>query len=108
LAVAALDLAASGFPLAGGRVEVIDGKVAPTLVYRRREHRIDVTELPPGKGGEKVALTSLDGFHVARWSDADRAYIAVTDLPASELADFAALFRQAAAAEREDAKTPKQ
>ena len=104
LAVAALDLAASGFPLAGGRVEVFDGKVAPTLVYRRREHRIDVTELPLGRDASgQTRLTSLDGYHVARWSDADRAYFAVTDLPESELADFVALFRKAAAGEREDA-----
>lgn len=108
LAVAALDLAASGFPLAGGRVEVIDGKVAPTLVYRRREHRIDVTELPLGRDASgQTRLTSLDGYHVARWSDADRAYVAVTDLPAAELADFAALFRKAAADEREDAAASK-
>jgi anti-sigma factor RsiW len=107
LAVAALDLAAAGFPLAGGRVEVIDGKVAPTLVYRRREHRIDVTELPlGGDAGGETRLTSRDGYHVARWSDSDRAYVAVTDLPDGELADFVALFRKAAAGEREDGKTP--
>jgi anti-sigma factor RsiW len=109
LAVAALDLASSGFPLAGGRVEVIDGKVVPTLVYRRREHRIDVTELPlSGREDANVRLESLDGYHLARWSDADRAYVAVTDLPATELADFVALFRAGAKGEREDANKPKQ
>ncbi len=108
LAVAALDLASSGFPLAGGRVEVVDGKVVPTLVYRRREHRIDVTELAlSGPDDGKVRLESFEGYHVAGWSDADRAYVAVTDLPASELVDFVTLFRAGAKGEREDANKPK-
>jgi anti-sigma factor RsiW len=109
LAVAALDLASSGFPLAGGRVEVIDGKVVPTLVYRRREHRIDVTELPlSGHDDGNLRLESLEGYHLARWNDADRAYVAVTDLPQTELADFVTLFRAGAKGEREDANKPKQ
>jgi anti-sigma factor RsiW len=102
LAIAAVDLAASGFPLAGGRVEALDGRVVPTLVYRRREHRIEVTELPlAGKTSEPVTRSGFEGYHVVRWSDGDRAYVAVSDLPATELADFVALFRAAVAAERE-------
>jgi anti-sigma factor RsiW len=109
LAVAALDLASAGFPLAGGRVEVIDGKIVPTLVYRRREHRIDLTELAlSGREDANVRLESFEGYHLARWSDADRAYIAVTDLPSAELTDFVALFRAGAKGEREDANKPKQ
>lgn len=109
LAVAALDLASSGFPLAGGRVEVIDGKVVPTLVYRRREHRIDVTELPlSGHDDRILRLDSLEGYHLARWGDADRAYVAVTDLPVAELTDFVTLFRAGAKGEREDVIKPKQ
>ena len=106
LAVAALDLASSGFPLAGGRVEVVEGKIVPTLVYRRREHRIDVTELAlSGHEDSNVRLESFEGLHLARWSDADRAYVAVTDLPKTELADFVTLFRAGAKGEREEPKT---
>jgi anti-sigma factor RsiW len=105
LAVAALDLASAGFPLAGGRVEAVEGKIVPTLVYRRREHRIDVTELALTGGEDKaVRLSGLDGYHLAHWSDSDRAYLAVTDLPEAELADFVALFRKAAAGEKEEPK----
>ena len=53
-------------------------------------------------------LESFAGYHLARWSDADRAYVAVTDLPSAELADFVTLFRNAAKGEREDANKPKQ
>jgi anti-sigma factor RsiW len=103
LAVAAVDLAAAGFPLIGGRVEALDGRIVPTLVYRRREHRIEVTELPlSGRPSENIATSRFDGYHVARWSDSDRAYVAVTDLPETELADFIASFRAAVSAEREE------
>ncbi len=102
LAVVALDLADSGFPLAGGRVETLSGRIVPTLVYRRRAHRIEVTELPlTGRAGEALTFGGLDGFQTARWSDADRAYVAVTDLPRAELAEFVGLFRAAVEAERE-------
>lgn len=103
LAVAAVDLASAGFPLIGGRVEALDGRIAPTLVYRRREHRIEVTELPlSGRASEKIETSRFDGYHVARWSDFDRSYVAVTDLPETELADFVAAFRAAVAGEREE------
>ncbi|HUO54919.1 MAG TPA: anti-sigma factor [Rhodoblastus sp.] len=103
LAVAAVDLAASGFPLAGGRVEALDDRIVPTLVYRRREHRIDLTELPlQGRAGAETVFGGRDGFLTARWSDGDRTYVAVTDLPKSELADFVTLFRAAVRAEREE------
>ncbi|SNB85157.1 Transmembrane transcriptional regulator (anti-sigma factor RsiW) [Rhodoblastus acidophilus] len=100
LSVAAVDLSASGYALAGGRIEAIGDRIAPTLVYTAREHRIDVTELPR-KGEEAIAFASLNGLHVARWADADRAYVAVTDLPQNELAEFVGLFRTATMKERE-------
>jgi anti-sigma factor RsiW len=104
LSVTAVDLSASGFSLAGGRVEALGDRIAPTLVYSRREHRIDLTELPLAGGAGAPGFSSLDGFHVARWADADRSYVAVTDLPEIELADFVSQFRAATAKEREGAK----
>jgi anti-sigma factor RsiW len=68
-----------------------------------------VTELAlAGPDDGNLRLESFEGYHLARWSDADRAYIAVTDLPMAELADFVTLFRNAAKGEREDANKPKQ
>ena len=43
------------------------------------------------------------GYHIARaGANPDRSYVAVSDLPESELADFVGLFRAAVAAEREE------
>jgi anti-sigma factor RsiW len=91
-----VDLASAGFPLAGGRVAVVDRIPAPTLVYRHNEHIVAVTELPsdakgarPGEGTE-----TIDGYHVARWSDPNLSYIAVSDMDENALAEFVTAFRQ--------------
>ena len=52
------DLAQEGFPLEGGRIAVVDRVPAPTLVYRKREHLIAVTELPATMAGRAAAARS--------------------------------------------------
>jgi anti-sigma factor RsiW len=99
-----IDLGGQGFPLAGGRVSVVDRIPAPTLVYRHGEHLIAVTELPldakgaPGNG----PIKTVDGYHVASWSDARLAYAAVSDMDEKTLEEFVAAFRRARNAAGED------
>ena len=45
VAAEVVDLAEAGFPLAGGRIDIVAGAGVPTLVYKRRDHLISVTEL---------------------------------------------------------------
>jgi anti-sigma factor RsiW len=91
------DLAQEGFALEGGRIAVVDRVPAPTLVYRKREHLIAVTELPATMARSRGAgaIETVDGFHVARWSDANLSYVAVSDIDENELAAFAEAFRAA-------------
>ena len=51
-----LDLAEDGYPLAGGRIDIVDRRPVPTLVYRRREHFISVSELPLSQAGVGATL----------------------------------------------------
>ncbi len=90
LGVQAPDLADDGFPLVGGRIDIVDARPVPTLVYRKREHLISVSELPlsSAEGGP----TTLQGFHILRWRDRERAYVAISDLDVSDLQTFAANF----------------
>ncbi len=92
-----VDLAAQGFPLAGGRVAIVDRIPAPTLVYRHNEHVAAVTELPLGvrRAEAGAAFETIDGYHVARWSDANLAYVAVSDMDEKTLGEFVEAFRQA-------------
>jgi anti-sigma factor RsiW len=91
-----VDLAPEGFPLVGGRVTIVDRVPTPTLVYRHNEHVVAVTELPVdaklarGTGG----IETIDGYHVARWSDANLAYVAVSDMDEKALGDFVEAFRR--------------
>jgi anti-sigma factor RsiW len=85
-----VDLAAQGFPLLGGRIDVIGLVPAPTLVYGRRLHLISVTALA---SAQRAPRRAIDGYNVVEWTDADLAYWAVSDLAAPELEEFAKAFR---------------
>jgi anti-sigma factor RsiW len=87
-----IDLAAQGFPLVGGRIDVIGLTPAPTLVYRARQHVISVTALPAAlRTGRPIH--PLAGYNVVEWTDGSLAYWAVSDLAAPELENFAKAFR---------------
>ncbi len=69
---------------------------APTLVYRHGEHLVAVTELPLDvRGARAGGVETIEGYHVARWSDANLSYVAVSDMDEKTLVDFVAAFRQA-------------
>jgi anti-sigma factor RsiW len=106
-ATTVVDLKADGFPLVGGRVDVVGATPVATLIYQRREHQIALSEMPAGAGasGEPRRATR-DGYSIIEWTDGGRLFAAVSDLPPAELDAFAVAFRRAAAAEREDAPKP--
>jgi anti-sigma factor RsiW len=87
------DLAAQGFPLVGGRVDVIEGAAAPTLVYRLNEHTVSVTALPTARAATPGA--SPAGYHVLAWRGEDFSYWAVSDADEPRLQDFVRAFRAA-------------
>jgi anti-sigma factor RsiW len=87
-----VDLAPEGFPLVGGRIDVIGRQGVPSLVYRRRQHVISVTAVPDSAHQEPPR--SVKGYNVMRWAADGIGYWAVSDLNADELATFARLFRE--------------
>ena len=107
-ATTVVDLKTDGFPLVGGRIDVVGRMPVATLVYQRREHQIAVTEMPaPSADGSKAPRgETRDGYSILEWTEGGRLYAAVSDLPPAELDAFGAAFRRAAAAEREDTPKP--
>lgn len=104
VAAVVVDLANEGFPLIGARLDIVDGGGAPTLVFKRREHLISLTELPSQRGPTQSSSATRRGYPVARWSDREHAYVAISDLSPAELQTFVRLFREAA--DKEWAVTP--
>jgi anti-sigma factor RsiW len=85
------ELSDLGFPLVGGRLDVIDGRVVPTVVYRRRLHTINLFVLPAGTdAGGKTAR--LDGYSLIEWSQGGLRFAAVSDIDAGDLAQFRQAF----------------
>ena len=91
-----VDLAAQGIELVGGRADVVEGIVAPTLVYRQREHLISVTALPSPRFTATPAALSTSGYEALSWSDRVFVYWAVSDLPRADLDAFALAFQRGA------------
>jgi anti-sigma factor RsiW len=90
----AFDLAGEGFPLIGGRLDVIAGKPTPALVYRRREHVINLFVLPAWRGD--LGMTSTrHGYSLRHWNEGDLGFWAASDAAPAELAEFERVFRAA-------------
>jgi anti-sigma factor RsiW len=86
------DLTADGFPLVGGRLDLVDGRRTATLVYKRRAHIINVFMWPAASSEATPAKpASLQGYNVISWTAGGLTYWAVSDLNAKELAQLQAL-----------------
>jgi anti-sigma factor RsiW len=97
LAPKVVDLAPQGFPLAGGRIDVIAGAPAPVLTYRHNEHFISLTALPAQTASAPQALV-IEGYSVQVWRDGGTDYWAISDIDPAELSKFRQLFEAAAKA----------
>lgn len=90
-----VDLTDKGFPLVGGRIDVIGTRPVPTLVYRRRQHLISLTAVPLADAERASARETIAGYNVINWRDDKNAYWAVSDVGIDDLEAFAAAFRAA-------------
>src|SRR5258706_7488107 len=91
------DLSASGFELAGGRLDYIGAQPVAVLVYKRRQHLIDVFVWPVEAQKSEQTLMR-DGFNVEHFATNGMDYWLVSDLSRNELDDFARLLAEQSAA----------
>jgi anti-sigma factor RsiW len=93
------DLGSQGYPLLGGRIDVIGLEPAASLIYSRGKHIISVTQMPTN-GASPSAETSYSerGYMALSWSSGGVSYFAVSDAAVEELASFVKLFKTAATA----------
>jgi len=87
------DFANEGFPLLGGRLDVLGGKTVAALVYGRRKHFINVFVWPTQKADTSIhAPASRQGYQYTDWCHEGMEFNAVSDVSASDLRDLAQLF----------------
>jgi anti-sigma factor RsiW len=84
------DLGAAGYALAGARLDYLDERKLVALVYRYRQHVINLFVWPES-AVSPLAQASLRGYNLARFSAGGMAYWAVSDLNSEELRRFAEL-----------------
>ena len=84
------ELADQGFPLAGGRLDSIEGNTVAAIVYHRRLHTVNLYVWPAPDAGSRSLVK--DGFAIEEWSRGGLRYAAISDIPANEVKQFAKLF----------------
>jgi anti-sigma factor RsiW len=91
------DLKYQGFPLAGGRLDFLDGRTVAALVYRHRQHVINLFVWPVSESRESaVKMLSQRGYNLAHCTAGGLTFWAVSDLNSDELSQFARLVRDEA------------
>ncbi|WP_407113540.1 anti-sigma factor family protein [Bradyrhizobium sp. LMG 9283] len=91
-----IDLTAQGFTLVGGRLDYIDARAIGAVVYKRRQHVINLFVSQTSSTEHRPPRTqSMQGFNCRRWGDRGLNFWAVSDLGADELAEFVDKFEAA-------------
>jgi len=91
------NLAGEGFSLVGGRLDYLGGRPVAALVYRRRQHIINVFVWPSSKNREiPVQNWALRGYNVMRFDARGMSFWAVSDLNPEDLQKLASLLQASA------------
>jgi anti-sigma factor RsiW len=90
-----VNLDQQGFTLEGGLADYIDHRKVACIVYKRRQHVINllVWPAPPDTAGGETVL-HRQGYNLVHWTKSGFSYWAISDLNGPELQTFARLIRE--------------
>jgi anti-sigma factor RsiW len=91
-----IDLTAQGFTLVGGRLDYINGEAVAAIVYRRRNHIINLfikRQLRSEYSSAKIE--TMQGFNVRHWTLEGLDFRAISDINEDELTEFSRKFAAA-------------
>jgi anti-sigma factor RsiW len=91
------DLTDQGFPLVGGRLDYLDNRQVAALVYKRRQHVINLFMWPATTSAEAAPkMVVRQGYNLVHWTESGMSYWAVSDLNEADLQMFVGLVRHSA------------
>jgi anti-sigma factor RsiW len=94
LAPVVAPLASAGFSLVGGRLDYLEGRRVPVVVYSTGAHILNVYSWRTGAGGATLPEgDDAHGYHLLHWQRLGVWTCVVTDLDALALRSFAELLR---------------
>ena len=83
------DYASQGFPLVGGRLDVLNGRSVAALVYARRKHLVNVFVWPALEGEANLyGWGSRDGYNWGMWQAGDMRFCIVSDATQNDLREL--------------------
>jgi anti-sigma factor RsiW len=83
------DFSEQGFPLVGGRLDIIDGHSVAAVVYARRKHMINLFVWPT-RGSEQLAdlSGSRQGYNWSSWRSGSMRFCLVSDVSDADLREL--------------------
>lgn len=93
-APAVRDLRDQGFPLIGGRLDVLKGQTVAALVYGRRKHIVSVFVSNPQGEEAWSGEGEMQGYHWVAWKKNGFAYCAVSDVALGDLEELRGLLER--------------
>jgi mycothiol system anti-sigma-R factor len=89
------DYADEGFPLIGGRLDVLNGQNVAAVVYGRRKHLINVFVWPTKEPDTPIHPPGArQGYQWVHWRHQGMEFCAISDVSASDLHELAQLIYQ--------------
>ncbi len=88
-----IDLKSQGYPLIGGRLDVLGGRNVSAIIYQRRAHYINLFIWPTDTAAIGDRGYEWHNYHVISWTENGMNYMAVSELGVKELRDFAGMIR---------------
>ncbi len=79
------DFAIHGFPLQGGRLDIVHGRTTATLVYGRRKHLVSVFIWPLREEDKSLQSGSQQGYQWLAWNLNGMEFCAVSDVASADL-----------------------
>jgi len=82
------DYAEQGFPLTGGRLDVIDGHTVAAMSYGRRKHIINLFVWPAARESLPDTSGSRQGYNWMAWRAGEMQFCLVSDVSAGDLGEL--------------------